>query len=146
MLQRILPSAEVHHVGSTALLGALTKGDLDIQVRVSREDFDASAESLQRHFAVLEGGFEPPDGMSFKDESTTPELGIHLTVVNSEADVQWVFCEMLAANALLRAEYDEIKRRHRGRPMEDYRDAKEDFFAKLRASPQFESIRRGARA
>ena len=33
------PSAEIRHVGATAIPGCLTKGDLDVAVRVERADF-----------------------------------------------------------------------------------------------------------
>jgi len=34
-IENLLPNADIQHVGSTAIPYSLTKGDLDIQVRVS---------------------------------------------------------------------------------------------------------------
>ena len=34
-LRPLLPTAEIEHIGATAIPGALTKGDLDVMVRVA---------------------------------------------------------------------------------------------------------------
>ena len=39
IIKEYLPEADVQHVGSTAIPKSLTKGDLDIQVRVSSQHF-----------------------------------------------------------------------------------------------------------
>ena len=48
----LIPVAEVEHVGSTSIPGALTKGDVDLLVRVHAGEFDAAdrlpAASLRR--------------------------------------------------------------------------------------------------
>ena len=38
-LETLVPDADIHHVGSTAIPGSLTKGDLDVQVRVVASAF-----------------------------------------------------------------------------------------------------------
>jgi GrpB protein len=37
---RLVPTSEVEHIGATSVLGLLTKGDLDLQVSVSQQEFD----------------------------------------------------------------------------------------------------------
>jgi GrpB-like predicted nucleotidyltransferase (UPF0157 family) len=46
VLSTQLPYAEIEHVGSTAVPGCLTKGDLDVLVRVTRPDFQGSMLAL----------------------------------------------------------------------------------------------------
>ncbi|HZI91378.1 MAG TPA: GrpB family protein [Thermoleophilaceae bacterium] len=41
-----LPGAEINHVGATAVPGALTKGDVDLAVRVDRPEFLTSCVEL----------------------------------------------------------------------------------------------------
>ncbi len=141
-LAALLPFAEVLHVGSTAIPGALTKGDLDVQVRVTRDRFDEACRVLHAKWAVNEGGFTAPDGCSFEDKSTSPELGVHVTVTDSAADFQWVFGAMMIEDPSWVADYDAIKARFDGLSMDDYRDEKDRFFAVLRGSPRFDVLRR----
>jgi GrpB-like predicted nucleotidyltransferase (UPF0157 family) len=39
MLTALLPEARIEHIGSTAIPGAVTKGDLDIRVQVEQSAF-----------------------------------------------------------------------------------------------------------
>jgi len=45
-LQALIPGARIEHVGSTAVAGSLTKGDLDICVIVDAEHFDAAVQAF----------------------------------------------------------------------------------------------------
>ncbi|MFE3575677.1 GrpB family protein [Lysinibacillus sp. NPDC059133] len=45
-MKELLPEADIQHVGSTAIPDSVTKGDLDIQVRVSAEQFSIAVELL----------------------------------------------------------------------------------------------------
>lgn len=74
-LSRKFPGARIEHVGSTALLGSLTKGDLDIQIIVDRD------------------GFQRVKAREFE-----------------------------------------------GKSMDDYRNAKEKFFERLKSEPEYQRI------
>ncbi|MFB9974358.1 GrpB family protein [Allobacillus sp. GCM10007489] len=54
-IQKLLPEADIQHIGSTAILGSLTKGDLDIQVRVSAAEFLRAVTVLTKHYEINEG-------------------------------------------------------------------------------------------
>ncbi len=59
-LQALLPDAEIHHGGSTAVSDAINKGDLDIQIRVQPLTFHAADD-------VLRGPHRPPGILNFHD-------------------------------------------------------------------------------
>ncbi len=61
-LRVLLPEAELDHIGATAVPGALTKGDLDILVRVSPPAFPAAVEVLKQHSQTQSVGRMPPGG------------------------------------------------------------------------------------
>jgi GrpB-like predicted nucleotidyltransferase (UPF0157 family) len=126
-LQAMVPGAQIEHVGSTAIPGSLTKGDLDIQVRVLAAQYAAAKERLCQLFDINAGGFSAHDAISFEDHSHVPHVGIHLTVVGGSADLQWRFRDLLLASEPLRQKYDDLKRRFEGKSMERYRDAKAEF-------------------
>src|SRR5262245_17533537 len=76
----VLPaSAEVLHVGATAVPGCLTKGDLDIVVRVDRMDFAASEALLAKRFSRNVGSIKTDEFAAFEDADRSPHLGVQLT-------------------------------------------------------------------
>jgi len=76
-LVSVLPgSAEVLHVGATAVPGCLTKGDLDIVVRVDRVDFAFSEALLAKRFSRNEGSIRTDEFAAFEDPDRCPNLGV----------------------------------------------------------------------
>jgi len=130
-LRALLPDSDIQHVGSTAIPGALTKGDLDVQVRVTADKYAAGKEVLSKLYRVNLGGFASEDATSFEDYSAEPSLGVHLTVIDGRGDIQWRFRDLLTASPTLRAEYDQLKQQFDGGSMTKYRDAKATFVARV---------------
>ncbi|MEC1153931.1 GrpB family protein [Cytobacillus horneckiae] len=136
-----LPFADVQHVGSSAIPNSLTKGDLDIQVRVTLEQFPIAVQTLEALYELNEGSSKTDCFRAFKDNSTVPALGVQLTVINSEVDFFWKFREVLLINDKYRKEYDDIKRNYEGKEMDKYREAKSEFFGKLMETPEFRKLK-----
>ena len=130
-LEALVPGADIQHVGSTAILGSLTKGDLDVQVRVVASKYSPAKDRLSRIYQVNLGGFAADDAISFEDYRSEPHIGIHLTVIGGSADIQWRFRDLLKASESLRREYDDLKRQFEGGSMSKYRDAKERFVTRV---------------
>ncbi len=127
-LRALLPlSADIRHIGATAIPGCLTKGDLDIVVRVAAEDFAAADEALARRFARNTGSKRTDGFSSFEDATTWPHLGLQLTVVGGGDDYFHLFAEALMRDPDLVAQYNALKRQCDGMPMDTYRATKGDF-------------------
>jgi GrpB-like predicted nucleotidyltransferase (UPF0157 family) len=127
----LLPYADIQHVGSTAIPGARTKGDLDIQVRVPPERFAEAEAVLAGHYARNEGSDRTSEFASFQDETLEVPLGIQLTAMGGSRDFFSRARDLLRADAKLLAEYDALKARWDGKPMDAYREEKGAFFEKL---------------
>ncbi|CAM3938635.1 GrpB family protein [Cohnella lubricantis] len=140
LLESILPGADIQHVGSTAVPNSLTKGDLDIQIRVQPEMFEQAILALSELYESNEGSVQTAEFRAFKDDSAVPPLGIQLTVVNSEFDFFWKFRDVLRGNDNYRRKYDALKKRFEGQDMESYREAKNVFFEWLMQTPEFEKL------
>lgn len=123
-LEALMPGSDVQHVGSTAVPGSLTKGDLDVQVRVNASQFSFAKEILCEIYTVNDGGFVASDAISFERCHEKPSVGIHLTVIDGSCDIQWKFRDLMLSSASLRQEYDDLKYRFEGGSMEEYRNAK----------------------
>jgi GrpB-like predicted nucleotidyltransferase (UPF0157 family) len=134
-LRSLLPcSADIRHIGATAIDGCLTKGDLDIVVRVEQQNFLPSDDALARQFSRNAGSPRSASFSSFEDSTTLPHLGIQLAAVDGPEDFFHLFVEVLKRDAALVAEYNALKQEFDGRPMADYRSAKDNFIAKVLAS------------
>ena len=130
-LAALLPGAEIHHIGSTAVPGSLTKGDLDINVRVTAEEFEHAAASLAARYQPNTGSSRTASFRSFVDDTAQPPLGIQLTSKAGPEDFFCLLCDHLQQNPATNAEYNALKRRCEGIPMEDYRRAKAQFLGAL---------------
>ena len=141
LIQNLIPNADVQHVGSTAIPNSLTKGDIDIQIRVSKVQFTQAAEALSTIYESNEGSVKTNEFRAYNDDANTPSLGIQLTVKGSELDFFWKFRDVLLQNDQYRIEYDELKRSFEGLEMEAYREAKSHFFSKLMRTPEFKQLK-----
>lgn len=141
IIKERLPEADIQHVGSTAIPNSLTKGDLDIQVRVSSGQFLEAVTSLSALYELNKGSIKTDRFRAFKDNSTIPPLGVQLTVIGSEHDFFWKFRDVLLRNDRYRKEYDDLKRKYEGKFMDEYRKAKNDFFQRLMETPEYKKLR-----
>lgn len=117
-------SAEVLHVGSTAIAGCLTKGDLDVLVRIACEDFPAADIELQARYPRNLASARTHDFSAFCVDA---HVGVQLTAIGGKFDVFHLFSDALRADPMLLAAYNRLKRDYDGRPMNDYREAKDAF-------------------
>jgi len=146
VINSLLPDACIEHVGGTALPRGITKGDLDIQVRVCPDVFQAARAALDRTFAPDPDNVWGDGAASFKVEDADIPTGIHLTEIGGAFDFQWRYRDLLISRPDLACEYDGIKRRFEGKAMVDYRNAKAAFFermGRLIGNPPVDSVRRG---
>ena len=128
----VLPaSAEVLHVGATAVPGCLTKGDLDIVVRVDRVDFAASEALLANRFSRNVGSIKTDEFAAFEDAGRSPHLGVQLTMKGGAFDDFHQFVEELRRDPLLVHRYNELKLCFDGKSMTEYRAAKDAFVAEV---------------
>jgi GrpB-like predicted nucleotidyltransferase (UPF0157 family) len=128
------PTADVRHIGATAVPGCLTKGDLDVVVRVAAEDFNDADSALAARFKRNDGSTRTNAFSAFEDVSSYPHLGVQLTVVGGEFDLFHQFVEALQRSPALVREYNALKRTHDGGDMTVYRKAKAAFVEKVLAS------------
>lgn len=118
------PGAEIEHVGATAVPGSLTKGDIDLVVRVRAEDFAAADRALATLLPRNTGSYRSAEFASFADGQAKPELGVQLVVKGSALDVFGAFRDALLADAALIESYNDLKRSWDGLEMDAYRSAK----------------------
>lgn len=136
-LRTLLPEADIEHIGATAMPNAVTKGDIDVLVRVPQAALQGTIDVLRLHFSIKQPENWTPNFASFGDDSGYElPLGIQLVVRNSDAD-SFIFLRdyfILSPDAL--TEYNRLKLRHAADGAEAYWSAKNSFFSKILASRQ----------
>ena len=134
-LRGLLPGADIEHIGATAISGAITKGDVDVTVRVNPAEFRAAADTLAAHFAIKQRENWTADFASFGDDTGFElPVGVQLVARDSEAD-QFVFLrDYFIANPEALADYNRLKIRRAADGADAYWNAKNDLFAKILAT------------
>jgi GrpB-like predicted nucleotidyltransferase (UPF0157 family) len=127
VLRLMLPRARIEHVGSTAVPGSVTKGDLDICVIVPPADFAAADARLGGCYARNPGSIHTAEFAAFTAEGGAIDVGIQLVAQGSRWDTFVRWRDLLRADPEVRRAYDELKRRYHQKPMDDYRAAKSAF-------------------
>ncbi len=126
---RLLPEAEVEHVGATSVPGALTKGDLDVLVRVHAGEFAHAVAVLGNAYTIHQPHNWTPTLASFNDPASgAPPVGVQLVVAGSASDALFgPFRDALIADPALLAEYNALKLRLDGESYERYTTMKGAF-------------------
>lgn len=135
LLTKVLPpTADVRHIGATAIPGCLTKGDLDIVVRVPTDQFSDIDAVLASRFARNEGSTRSETFSAFEDASSRPHLGIQLVAINGPFDFFHLFVEALQRSRRLVEDYNALKSQYNGANMALYRRAKDAFIEAVLAN------------
>ena len=130
-----LGGVEIEHVGSTSIPGALTKGDLDVLVRVDAAGFDAAVVALRGLYAVHQPENWTATYASFADRSASdPPVGVQLAVRGSADDLLFApFRQALIDDPALLREYNALKLSLDGADYQGYTDAKGVFVERVLA-------------
>ncbi|HEY1074498.1 MAG TPA: GrpB family protein [Patescibacteria group bacterium] len=125
-------SVDIQHVGATSVIGLISKGDLDIQIRVSRDDFEPTKEVLSKEYEPAQEENWTKTFASFKDDSGETAVGLQLTIINSEEDSYFYkLRDILNEDVSARESFNQLKREYDGKSMDDYRKAKSKFIEGL---------------
>jgi GrpB-like predicted nucleotidyltransferase (UPF0157 family) len=128
----VLPSARIGHIGSSALEGVVSKGDLDIFVGVSASLFQHAISVLQAlKFTVKENTLRTESLCPFESFEYPLDVGIQLVANDSEFENFLWFRDLLNGSAELREQYNKLKMEATGLDPQEYREIKSRFIESL---------------
>ncbi len=131
-LRALVPDAELHHIGATALPGALTKGDVDVLLRVPAPRFSAAVAALRPYFAVKQPDNWTAGFASFGDDTGHElPLGVQVVAEESASDFLLFLRDYLSAHAEALAEYNRLKAAHAAEGPDAYWRAKDVFLSRI---------------
>ncbi len=123
--------ADIRHVGATSIPGALTKGDLDIAIRLGEGEFAVARDALDRTHTQNLKSVRDDSFAAYEADGFACPVGVQLVVRGSKLDVFDAFREALLGDETKLAAYNALKLEYQGRPMAEYRAAKSEFIAKV---------------
>lgn len=130
-IRRLGADGQLTLTGGSSVPGALTRGDIDLHLRVSAARFSASVEALRATYAVVHPEIWTATLATFADPHDR-RVGIAVTPIGSEHDRRFVDSwERLRADPDALAAYNAMKRAHAGDDPSTYERAKSDFFDRL---------------
>ena len=80
----LLPDATIEHVGSSAIPGALTKGDVDVMVQVEASQFTTARSALNSRFSYNPEMPPEDEFVSYSGEYQGMDFGIQLVSGNDD--------------------------------------------------------------
>ena len=130
-LQSILPLAQVEHVGSSAVVGAISKGDLDIFVGVSKAQFEQSIMKIQSlGFQIKKDTLQTAALRMLESEDYPVDVAIQLVELGSEFESFLKFRDLLVSDPELLTQYNRLKKESEGLEPQAYREKKSKFIVK----------------
>jgi uncharacterized protein len=134
-LSALLPDAEVEHIGATSIPGAITKGDLDVLVRVNPDRFDAAAGALSARYSIHQPENWTPTFASFTAQPREGiPVGIQLVAADSLEDSQFTgLRDLLRSRPDVLEQLNDLKRSFEGGDPDAYWRAKQDLIESILA-------------
>jgi len=131
-LEALVPDAELHHIGATAIPGALTKGDVDVLLRASGARFQAVVDVLKRHFTIKQPANWTPEFASFGDDTSFElPLGVQVVIKDAREDFLLFLRDYFVSHHDALADYNRLKITHAAEGPEGYWKAKDRFLTKI---------------
>jgi GrpB-like predicted nucleotidyltransferase (UPF0157 family) len=132
-LMDVLPFAEVEHIGSSAILGAISKGDLDVLVRVAKNQFPQAIEAVESlGFSVKQGTLRTESLCMLEGPSG---VAVQLIEKGSEFEMFVRFRDRMNSHPKLVEEYNRLKKECTGLSEDEYRERKSSFIKKILSEP-----------
>ncbi|MBP7831593.1 MAG: GrpB family protein [Candidatus Pacebacteria bacterium] len=130
-IEKLLPAADIQHVGGSSIPGAITKGDLDIQIRIRLEDMEAAITALDTIFERKHEELWNKNFAIFVDRKVEPSTDIMISVIDSAYDTFFRVRDLLIADAGLLEKYNELKKKYAAEPYAIFSKHKRAFFDEL---------------
>ncbi len=128
-----MPDCQIEHIGATSLPDGVTKGDVDVNIRVPAARFAEAVEILGRRYDVAQPDNWSETFASFADPARALPVGLQVTVIGSHDDFLVPLRDLMRTDADLRHEYERCKRDAAGLGPDGYWAAKNELLTRVRA-------------
>lgn len=131
-LRHLGAPGELLLVGGSSVPGAVTRGDVDLHLRVDGSEFADTVALLRRALPVVHPEIWSPTLATFDVPSLALPTGLAVTPTGSEHDLRFTRTwQLLGADPTLIGEYNEIKRAGDLADVTEYERRKSAFFDRV---------------
>jgi GrpB-like predicted nucleotidyltransferase (UPF0157 family) len=128
----MIPNANIQHVGSSAVDGAISKGDLDIFIGVPRDHHSETVRVFeQQGFKIKKGTLRTDELCMLEAECYQIDVAVQIVALGSKFEFFLEFRDKLRADSRLVHEYNDLKRSFQGASPDKYREAKSEFIERV---------------
>ena len=136
----LLPGVIVEHIGSSAIPGAISKGDLDVFVGVEKSKFEVVVQKLKLlNFLESQTSLRSPE-LCMLDSQVEPNLALQVVALGSVYESFIEFRDILRLNPVLVAKYNNLKVSCIGMSAVDYREHKREFIEQVLESEHNQAL------
>ncbi len=130
--ETMIPNANIQHVGSSAVDGSISKGDLDIFIGVPRDDHAETIRVFEQHgFKIKKGTLRTEELCMLEAECYQIDVAVQIVAFGSKFEFFLEFRDKLRADSKLVQEYNALKRSFQGVSPDKYREAKSQFIERV---------------
>lgn len=134
-LMQLIPGCRVEHVGSSAIPGLVSKGDIDVCVLVPAPQHPSAVAALeQAGYTVKHDTLRTPELCMLPSPHVHLDLALQVVAQGSRFEFFMRFRDALRASPTLVGQYNEVKQSAASLSPEAYRDAKSAFIASVLAA------------
>jgi GrpB-like predicted nucleotidyltransferase (UPF0157 family) len=108
-IAKLLPEAEIHHIGATSLPFGHTTGDVDVNLRVAGSMFPAAVRLLEQSYTIAQRENWTDCFASYSSDAYALPLGIQVTLIGSPDDFLLALRDRMRSDAELLSQYDNCK-------------------------------------
>lgn len=130
-LKEKFPYARIDHIGSSAINGAYSKGDLDILIRVPALKFEETRQSIELMNYQVKVGSLRTSSLCMLESLEHSDVAIQLIEQGSQYEFFITFRDELNKDPSLVKKYNDLKLSSTGLSPEDYRSKKSEFIEKV---------------
>lgn len=129
VLEKIFPFADIQHVGSCAIPGAMGKFDIDIQIRITRQQFESTIEEMQKYYVAKHRDWLWNNNFAIfrSPDDVVEDIDYLITVIDAPEDDFYKTRDYFITHPEALEEYNNLKLQYEGRPYFEYRIAKQKF-------------------
>ena len=130
-IQALLPNAHIEHIGASSIPNAISKGDLDIYIAVTQAEFDEAISKLHTLNFQEKSEMLRTNQLCMLESLNHDDVAFQLIVKGSEFESFIMFRDSLRQSTELVQQYNALKRQSVGLNMQDYRQEKNVFIARV---------------
>jgi GrpB-like predicted nucleotidyltransferase (UPF0157 family) len=127
IVRSLVPRSRIRHIGSTAIPGSITKGDIDLLVSVASDLMSVADSRLSTCFHRNKGSGRSATFSSFVGYRKPFHIGVQLVARGSADEREFLTVQTWLARPSVVKKYNSLKRKFEGRSASAYRKAKTAF-------------------